>query len=268
MKKNTVAIIQTRTTSTRLPNKVLLPICGKPLLWHVIERVKRCKLINEIVVASPFDNREDTASIKKVVEKCNVSFYLYRGNMNDLVGRHLAAAGKHDADVIVRIPSDNPCIEPSEVDKIIWTQKHSTKCQDKFMFSNTHNILDNGYPDGLGAEVYSMKFFQWIKENTQTPEEMEHPHKICYDREVVKTVQCNEDIRRPELRLDVNTQQDFNFITELYEALYPKNNEFGIRDIIKYLDRLNNDPILKNKALSKPFYRESVLNDLFKKVLK
>lgn len=261
---NVVCIIQARLTSTRLPNKVLLPICGKPMLWHLIERVKRCKLISEIVVAMPFSR--DNSKISKTASLCGVNSVYHKGKIDDLVGRHLAVAKKFKADVVVRIPSDNPCIEPSEVDRIIEAAAQAYH-PNQYMYSNTHNIKENGYSDGLGAEVYSMKLLQWINFNATTQECREHPHKICYDKDIVKTIPCPEDIRRPELRLDVNTQKDFDFITEIYEALYPKNHEFGIRDIIAYLDDRKDNKSLQNKLASKPFYKETMLNDLFKKVL-
>src|SRR3989304_808052 len=227
--KKKVCIIQSRSGSTRLPGKILLPICGKPMLWHLIERVKRCKLIEQIVVAIPLHD-ESYRSIYKVTDECGINLFPYRGKTADLVSRHLAAAKKFDADTIIRIPGDNPLIESSE--------------------------------------VYSMELLKWIDDNAKDKEHREHPHKICYEKDMVKTIPCPDDIRRPDLRLDVNIQKDYEFVSSIYEALYPGNYEFGIRDIIAFLDKVKSGKALAAKLSAKPFYKENVLNELFNKVIK
>lgn len=237
------------------------------MLGHLIERVKRCKLIEQIVVAIPLQD-EAYRSINKITNDCNVSMFPYRGRTADLISRHLSAAKKYDADTIIRIPGDNPCIEPSEVDRIIEYQSHGTTNKFKFLYSNTHNIQDNGYPDGIGAEVYSMELLKWIDDHAKEKEYREHPHKICFDNDMVKTISCPDDIKFPELRLDINTQKDYEFISSIYEALYLSNPEFGIRDIIAFLNKVKANKTLAAKISSKPFYKESVLNDLFQKVIK
>jgi len=266
MSKKKVCIIQARSDSKRLPRKILLPICGKPMLWHLIERVKRSKLIDLIVVAIPLYDKS-YGGINKITNECGVLMFAYRGLTADLVSRHLATAKKFHADIIVRIPGDNPCVDPVEIDRIIETQSYNYSRQPmSCLYSNIQDILDSGYPDGIGAEVYSMELLKWIDYNAKGKELREHPHKICYDRNIVKTISCPDDIRRPEIRLDVNTQADFDFITEIYEALYPNNPNFNTKDIITYIDRRNADNVLLQKNTSKPFYRETILNNLFNRI--
>src|SRR3989304_3812497 len=265
--KKKVCVIQARSASTRLKGKIFFPLCGKPMLWHLIERVKRCKLIEQIVVAMPLHD-ESYRSIYKVTDECGINLFPYRGKTADLGSRHLAAAKKFDADTIIRIPGDNPLIESSEVDRIIEYQGHGTTNKFKFLYSNIQNIHDSGYPDGIGAEVYSMELLKWIDDNAKDKEHREHPRKSRYEKDMVKTIPCPDDIKRPDLRLDVNIQKDYEFILSIYEALYPGNYEFGIRDIIAFLDKVKSDKALAAKLSAKPFYKENVLNELFNKVIK
>jgi len=113
--KNVVAIIQARMGSTRLPGKVMLPIVGNPMLWHIIERTKRCEKVDSIAVATT-TIQEDKAVIK-VANKCGVETFI--GKENDVLDRYYQAAKEFNADVIVRITADCPLISPDTIDKMV-----------------------------------------------------------------------------------------------------------------------------------------------------
>ena len=113
--KKVVAIIQARMGSTRLPGKVLKEISGKPMLWHVIERVKRCKEIDNIVIATT--SKDEDKAIIYIAEKCGVE--TYAGSENDVLDRYYQAAKKVNADVIIRITADCPLINPTTIDEMI-----------------------------------------------------------------------------------------------------------------------------------------------------
>lgn len=240
-RKPTVALItQARTGSTRLPGKTMRDLAGAPLLHRIIDRVKRCKSLDAIVVATTTKARDDL--LAQLAASSGV--LVYRGSEDDLVDRHYHAAIAAKADVIVRFPSDNPCPEPSEIDRIV--EYHLTR-QSEFS-SNLSQVFGNGYPDGIGAEVFDLSSLEYVWRTCDDPEKREHPHLNFFDyksqrvadpgRFRVGTVQCPEEFRRPDLVLDVNTEEEYRFMADLYEYLYPQNPEFHITDVINWYDNI------------------------------
>ncbi|MDQ7816760.1 MAG: glycosyltransferase family protein [Melioribacteraceae bacterium] len=226
-----VLIMQARMGSTRLPGKSLMPLAGKPLVQRIIERIKRCKKVDSIVLATT--EKEEDDQLCEIAADCKIEFF--RGSENDLVDRYYQAAMKYQADFIVRLPADNPVVEPEEIDRII---EHHLNSDDDFS-ANTHNILDNGYPDGLGVEIFSFEKLQEIWEITTDPKNREHPHTYFYEhpeKYKIGTVKCPQEFRRPDLVLDVNTKEEYEFLSQIYNALYPLNPNFHITDIIKWYD--------------------------------
>ena len=226
--------------STRLPGKSMMDLAGAPLVGRIIERVKRCKRVNEIVLATTQKPEDDV--LEELARSYGVS--AFRGSENDLVDRYYQAAKAFKADVVVRLPADNPCPEPSEIDRIIVY--HLTGQSD--FSSNLAEVFGNGYPDGIGAEVFNFEILEEVWQTSSDPEKREHPHLDFFDyksqqpadpdRYRVGTVQCPPEFRRPDLVLDVNTREEYEFMAELYEYLYPRNPEFHITDIIEWYDNV------------------------------
>ena len=226
-----VGIIQARMGSKRLPGKSMMPLAGKPLLWQFIERVKRSSALGEIVLATTIKPEDDI--LETVASESGIS--VFRGSENDLVDRYYKAALEFKADIIVRLCADNPCIEPAEIDRILRYHLAS----DNDFSSNTHNIMGNEYPDGLGAEVYNLSTLKRLRDETTDPANREHPHSYVYDNPGkfrIGTVKCPPKFRRPDLKLDVNTKEEYEFIRFIYETLYPLKPDFHITDIIVLLD--------------------------------
>ena len=229
-------ILQARMGSTRLPGKSLMPLAGEPLVLRILERVSRCTTLDAIVLATTKTPADDAlAALGREYGVC-----VFRGSENDLVDRHREAAREVKADVIVRLPADNPVPEPEEIDRIV--RYHRTGAAE--FSSNLSPMLGNGYPDGIGAEVFNADALEWVWRTVSDPERREHPHLNFFDYKTqqaaeptrfrVGTVQCPEAFRRPDLRLDVNTADDYAFMAELYSALYSNNPTFHITDIIAW----------------------------------
>lgn len=236
-----VLIVQARMGSHRLPGKSMLALAGAPLVQRIIERLKRCKKIHEIVLAVPAT--EENKVLIDLAVKNQISFFA--GSENDLVERYFSAAVHAKADIIGRFPADNPTPEPSEIDRII--DFHLTYNQNGFS-SNLTSFYNSGYPDGIGAEIFSFKVLEEIKSRQKTPSQKEHVHLNFFDYSTatpfdenwcpVKTIQCPKEFRRPDLILDVNTREQYDFMAKLYDYLYPLNNNFNITDIIKWYDEV------------------------------
>ncbi len=232
-------IIQARMDSTRLPGKSMLDLAGAPLVVRLLERVKRCRNVDNIILAIP--DTENNVILEEQAKNMKVD--CFRGPENDLVKRYWLAAKEYKSEIIVRLPADNPTPEPSEIDKII--EFHVTENQNGFS-SNLAEINNSGYPDGIGAEVFNFDHLNKLNKKQLNSKEKEHIHLNFYDYSLnetkdetfatVKTINCPIEFARPDLILDVNTFDQYIFFRELYNYLYPLNTTFSIMDIIHWYD--------------------------------
>ena len=241
-----VLILQARMGSTRLPGKSIMDLAGEPLVGRILERVKRCSSIDEIVLAIP--DTEADKPLERLGAKYGVNVFL--GPENDLVERYYQASLEYKAEIVVRIPADNTTPQPEEVDRII--EHHLALGRPGF--SSNLSVIDNsGYPDGIGAEVFDFVLLKEARSFPSEPAKREHVHLNFYNYESgqavdslwcpISTVKCPQAFRRPELILDVNTIEQYVFMKELYKALYPVNSEFSILDIIDWYDNIYDGPI-------------------------
>jgi len=249
MNKNcrVVLIIQARMGSQRLAGKSMMDLAGEPLVGRILERVKRCKSLGDIVLAIPDTEQDKPLGI--LADRYGVK--VFSGSENDLVDRYYQAALANDADLIVRIPADNATPQPEEIDRII---DHHLSLKRPGFSSNLSVIDDSGYPDGIGAEIFDFSLLSDVNKTVSEPFKREHVHLNFYNYETgeavdnnwcpISTVQCPKEFRRPDLILDVNTKEQYDFMRELYEALYPNNPHFTITDIISWYD---NEYRLSNK---------------------
>lgn len=240
MNQRVVLIIQARIGSTRLPGKSMMDLAGAPLVGRILERVRRCRRVDEVVLAIP-DTPKDWV-LGDIGANYGVKVFL--GSENDLLERYYQAAVLHRADLVGRLPADNATPEPSEIDRII---DHHLSLGRRGFSSNLSVIGNSGYPDGIGAEIFD---FSLLAEAYQCHADLcqrEHVHLNFFDYSKqqavdeawcpISTVQCPSEFRRPDLVLDVNTQEQYKFMKQLYENLYPKNPNFHITDIIKWYDK-------------------------------
>lgn len=232
-------IVQARIGSKRLRNKMLMPLAGKPIIFRIIERLKRVKRSSKLIVAIP-DTKENDTLVNLFKNK---GVNIFRGSENNLVERYYFAAKKYNIKNIVRFPGDNCLPEPSEIDKIINFYEKFSK---PFFASNLSNILNNGYPDGIGAEIFGFNFLEDLMNKKLTISQKEHPHTNFFNYKTnkpinskwckVRTIKCNKNFKRPEIKLDVNTLSEYKYIKNIYDNLYFKDPKFNIVKTIKFLD--------------------------------
>nr|WP_263326543.1 glycosyltransferase family protein [Neobacillus sp. Marseille-Q6967] len=219
-----VAIIQARMGSTRLPGKVMKEVKGKPLLEYQIERVKKSKLLNQIVVATTSKEIE-----KPIVDLCKkLSVSCFRGPEDDVLTRYYEAARQYEAEVVVRLTSDCPLIDPVVIDKMIGEFLSSPN-----KYDYVSNIIERTYPRGLDVEVFSMKaleqsFSEAIGSHYRehvTPYIYHHPEKFN-----LGVVKHSQDLSR--YRLTVDTEEDLLLISLLIKNLYTQYNAgFTLKNI-------------------------------------
>ena len=222
--------------STRLPGKSMMKLAGEPLVGRILERLKRVKMVSSIVLAT--SKNYNDGILVDLAKDYNVNYY--RGSENDLVDRYYMAAKQFGADIIVRFPGDNPTPEPVEIDRII---EYHIKSDNHFS-TNLVPAFNNGYPMGIGAEVFDKKTLKSIWSRNKDLKLREHLSLNFYnyyqDMAVdpinykVGTIKCPEKFSGSNLILHVDTQEDFDYMKRLYNQLYPKNNKFTINDIISW----------------------------------
>lgn len=227
--------------SSRLPGKSMMDLAGAPLVGRILERVKRCTKLDDIVLAIP-DTEKDRV-LMGLGESYGIK--VLAGSENDLVERYYQAALWSNADIVGRLPADNATPEPAEIDRIV--DYHLSLGRRGFS-SNLSVIGDSDYPDGIGAEMFDFSLLEEARARHTDPSQREHVHLNFYDYSLgqavdaawcpVSTIKCPEGFRRPDLILDVNTQEQYDFIRQLYEYLYPRNPQFHITDTIRWYDNV------------------------------
>lgn len=228
MKKKIVAIVQARIGSTRLPEKVLKNIAGKPMLAHVIERLKKSKLIHEIVIATAKDKN---MSIPELAQKCGVRFFL--GSEEDVLDRYYKAAVKFKADIIVRITSDCPLIDPLVVDQVIKRYRGS-----KGKIDYMSNTLKQSYPRGLDTEVFSFKVLEKTWKEAGKPYQREHVTPYIHEHpEIFHVANVENNVDLSSMRWTVDEEEDLKFIREIYKKLYKRGKIFLMNDVLSLLKR-------------------------------
>lgn len=238
-----VLILQARMGSTRLPGKSMMDLAGEPLVGRILDRVKRCRRVDEIVLAIP--DTSENVILKELGSRYGVK--VFAGSENDLVERYYQAALESKADYIVRVPADNPTPEPEEIDRII---DHHLSLDRRGFSSNLSVINDNEYPDGIGAEIFDFSLLKEARAKNPSQKLREHVHLNFYDYSTgksvdstwcsISTVKCPESFRRPDLILDVNTKEQYEFMQALYDYLYPRNPNFHVTDTIYWYDNIYN----------------------------
>lgn len=249
------AIIQARMGSTRLPKKVLKNIENKPMLWHIIQRVKKAELVDKIIIATTI--KEEELPIAGVAEKTRVDFF--RGSENDVLDRYYRAAKKYKAKVIVRITADCPLIDPRIVDKVV-----------KYFLENDFdyvgNTLKRTYPDGLDTEVFSYRALEKAWREAKKSSEREHVTSYIWNHPQMfklSNVENNKDFSY--MRWTVDEERDLKFVREIYKRLYKKGKIFYMRDVLKLLKRYPelmdiNKNIVTNEGYLKSLKEDKILN--------
>ena len=241
-----ICIIQARTTSTRLPNKVLLDLKGKTILQHIIERVEKSELIDKVVIATTINETDD-----KIEELCkNLGVDYFRGSENNVLSRYYECAKKYNPDYVIRVTSDCPCIDYKVLNKLII--KHLDENNDY-----TSNSLERSFPHGLDCEIFSFKLLEEANMNAIDNFEKEHVTPYMYrTRKDLKISQLIYDKDYSKIRITVDTKEDYELMTVLYDYLYLEDSYFDTEDIIDffnkrpYLSKLNNNIVQKKVCVN------------------
>lgn len=223
-----VIIVQARMTSTRLPGKILKKVLGKPLLEYQIERLRRVKLADEIVIATTINETDEL--IVQLCDSLSVSYF--RGSEEDVLSRYYEAAKVHQADVIVRVTSDCPLIDPEVIDRVI---KFYINYQTKYDYVS--NSLERTYPRGMDTEVFSFKALQEaFLEATALPDREHVTPFIHRQPQRYSLASVNYSENQSHHRWTVDTPEDFELIKRIIEAIYPNLPDLTLKDCFNLLE--------------------------------
>lgn len=222
-----LAILQARVSSTRLPGKVLKPLLGAPMLTRQIERVRRARLIDTLIVATSTDPSDD--AIEALCRGAGIA--CHRGALQDVLDRYYQAAKPYQPDHIVRLTGDCPLADPEVIDRLI-----------RFYLDGGYDHASNGgepttFPDGLDVEAFRFSALEAAWREARLPSEREHVTPFIYNHpERFRLGSYRNDVDLSHLRWTVDEPADFDLVKIVYEALYPAKPDFGTADILALLD--------------------------------
>jgi spore coat polysaccharide biosynthesis protein SpsF len=251
------AVIQARASSTRLPGKVLkeLPYgSGITVLGQVIRRLKRCKKLNDIIVAVTTEKQDD--QLIHVAQQEGAGYF--RGSVQDVLSRYYGASSQNKLEVVVRITSDCPCIDPEVVDMVI--DRHISEKADY-----TLNTLKKTFPHGLDTEVLNFDTLEKVHLEAKEDFEREHVCPYIYKSNPqmfrISSVEAPERLRAPDIRITLDTEQDYALLCAVFDYLYSENEFFNTEDVIKLFC---NKPWLK--TINKNVVHKRIFDSLQKEI--
>jgi spore coat polysaccharide biosynthesis protein SpsF len=235
-----VATIEARTGSTRLPNKVLKPILGEPMLGRIVQRVSRSRLIDEIIIATTLRSRDE--SIVDLSERLGAE--CFRGSEDDILARLAGAVDASRADLLVSLTGDNPFIDPHFLDDMIrfFIQGRLDYAASTHMQHAKTWPVKRTFPTGISAQIVWGKYVLEQDEVTHDQQKRQLGLYSIYDR--MDGRYCRGAFQatgkyagwcHPEFRMTVDTREDFLLTELIYQRLYPHSPHFSTLDAINLL---------------------------------
>jgi glutamate-1-semialdehyde aminotransferase/spore coat polysaccharide biosynthesis protein SpsF (cytidylyltransferase family) len=245
------AIVQARMSSTRLPGKVLADVAGHPVLWHVVRRLRRARLVNQIVIATSQNSADDV--VARFCEQESVC--CFRGSENDVLDRYYQAARAGSADVVVRITADCPLLDAAVVDKVVQ----------RFLdggYDYVSNAMRYTYPDGLDTEVFSFAALEQAWREAVKPSDREHvtPYLRAGKFRICNVE--NDQPLPPDLRWTVDEAADLEFVRQVF-AGFAGAEYFSMKEVLNFLNQnaavqALNSSVVSNEGYCRSLYQEAV----------
>jgi spore coat polysaccharide biosynthesis protein SpsF len=219
------AIIQARTSSTRLPGKVVASILGRPMLDLEIERIRRARRLDHIAVATSRETDDD--EIDTLCQEIGID--CHRGSLENVLERYLDAAKAIGATRIVRLTADCPLADPDVIDALVTFFEHGR-------FDYASNTLEPTWPHGLDAEIMSIGALETANRKATSAADLEHvTHYLYNNPNQFALGSFQQDLDQSQYRWTVDYPEDLELVTAVFEHLYPDNAEFTTNDIVAFL---------------------------------
>jgi spore coat polysaccharide biosynthesis protein SpsF len=224
-----LAVIQARMGSSRLPGKVLREVCGRPLLALQVERMRRSRRADRILVATP-----DTLADQPLAALSRgLGLACFQGSENDVLDRFYQACrsvGLDDADAVVRVTADCPLLDPELLDEVIGTYLAGS-------YDYVTNTLPPTFPDGLDVEVLRFAALAQAWREAELPSDREHLTRFIRRRpERFRHGNLAHDPDLSALRWTVDQEEDLRFVTRVFEHFRGGGTAFSWREVLAFVD--------------------------------
>lgn len=228
-----IGVIQARMNSQRLPGKVMMSLLGRPVLWHIYNRLKYCKNLDQIVISTgEYSNNKE---IIDYATRTQIPFF--EGSEKDLIDRLYKTALHFKASAIIRITADCPLIDPFVVDDLIKTHF------DNQQYDIITNCKIRTFPHGLDVELYTIDSLKTMWTEIRQPEIREwFPFFIEKNPSLFKVYNVKNDKNLSHLRWTLDYPEDYRLITKIYDSLFKEGNIFTTKDILELYEK---DPQLE-----------------------
>lgn len=256
-----VAIIQARIGSTRLPGKVLMPLCGQPMLWHVVTRVRAAPSICEVVVATTTEERDEPVRVFCAA----AGIPCFSGSEHDVVDRYYQAAVHYQIDPVVRITADCPLVDPGLIERLLMMYATGKFDHVAVAAGAGAAFEEQRFPNGLDAECFSFAALERACREATTTSDREHVTPFIWrvpGRFRLGFLKPDADYSM--FRWTVDTAEDFQVAERIYEALYDEHRVFDMQDVLRYLERHSDVAAVNQSGIGKEGY-EAVWQDEFKR---
>jgi spore coat polysaccharide biosynthesis protein SpsF len=232
-----LVFLQARMGSSRLPGKIMLPLENKTVIEHDIERIKRSKLINNIIVCTTVENKDNC--IEDYCIKNNITYY--RGSENNVLDRYYKCALIHKPDIIVRITSDCPMIDPEIIDKMISDFLLKKKESPYFCVKYADPKKGHNFPDGFNPEIFTFDILEeaWVNATLDSDKEHVGPYmRRKYGKHEFEVILSKkyENLDFKILHLSLDTKKDYELLKNIFNNVYKNKNNFTIEDVLEYLN--------------------------------
>jgi len=244
------AIIQARMGSTRLPGKTLAQVSGKPLLQHLIERIRMSRLVEDVIIATTTRARDN--ALVEFAERLGLR--CSRGSEEDVLDRIYQAAKHYGVEHVVRVTPDCPFLDHQVMDRIIETYLSG-------QYDYVTNTLLYTYPDGLDVEVFSFNALEQAWKEAQLPSEREHVTPYIRTSGHFRLFNVESDVDLSHFKWSVDTQEDLAFARSVYERLQDKGNAFDLKDMLLLLRNHPELMSINQQSIVNEGYYKSLTND-------
>lgn len=223
-----LVVVQARMESTRLPGKILLDLAGRPLLGRIIERLRRARKPDTVVIATTTGSVDDA-----IVELCQrEGWECFRGHPTDLLDRHLQCARAYGATIVAKVPSDVPVVDPAVVDEVFALYESGG-------YDYVSNLHPPSFPDGLDCEVFSFAALETAAREAVRDFEREHTTPFLWDNPERFRI---GNVRTPDgvdysltHRWTIDYDEDYRFLQAIFDTLYQANPTFSWQDLEAFL---------------------------------
>jgi len=222
-KPRTVAVVQARMGSSRLPGKVMMPFAGRPMIAYLIDRISASRALDGIIVATTTNPRDNA-----IIEECERrGIPNFRGTEFDVLGRYVSAARACQAQIIVRVTADNPFTDPGSIDRVV----------DAITAADAEYAIEENLPIGVTGEAVTWEALCFIDSVATSSHWREHV--TLYAKENPKALrtlflQPPPEFKRPELSFTVDTLDEYLYAREIAESFI--SADFALKNLITIAD--------------------------------